>query len=112
MITETREVYKCEHCRKMYQKKHFCEKHEPRCNENPVNDRPCFSCKHLEKVETLAIGFHYDGSDYEYKANVLRCSLKDTCLIPPIANHRGNHLDLIEDNEDMPLTCDKQQRLF
>lgn len=52
MITQTKEIYKCEHCRKLYQIKRFTELHEKMCNKNPENQRACFTCKFLEKKET------------------------------------------------------------
>ena len=49
MKTETKEIYKCEHCNKLYQLKNWCLVHEKACSKNPDNDRACFGCQYLTK---------------------------------------------------------------
>ena len=49
MITEIREIYKCEHCRKIYQIERFCELHELKCIKNPINFMACIDCDHAVK---------------------------------------------------------------
>lgn len=88
MITETREIYKCGHCRKLYQIKSACIKHEIQCSNNPENDRACFGCVFLEKKEVL----HYsdDPMCEGWKVNVLHCSKIDSYLYPPKVEIKGN----------------------
>jgi len=49
MKSEFKEIYKCDHCNKLYQRKHACIKHEIACHKNPENHRVCFGCMHLCK---------------------------------------------------------------
>lgn len=51
MIIQTKEIYKCEYCRKIYQIKRFAESHEKMCKKNPENNRACFGCNFLQKKE-------------------------------------------------------------
>lgn len=100
MKIETREIYKCDHCNKLYQRKHACEKHEIMCSKNPDNFRACFGCKHLTKVEVPIQGYYW-----EYEANVLYCSKLEKYLHPPKVEHKGNALDFGRLNEPMPREC-------
>jgi len=81
MIIETKEVYKCEHCRKLYQIKTACEKHEFKCLKNPDNFRICHGCDHLEVQERA---YYYDTFHGEDSRNVkvFYCSKVDTLLYP------------------------------
>lgn len=45
------QAYKCRYCGKLYERKHYCEKHEKSCYQNPQNKHRCLlDCKHLEKT--------------------------------------------------------------
>ena len=119
MIIHNKPTYKCEHCRKLYQIKRACEKHERSCFKNPDNKRACFDCALCVKVE---VDLWFDGHNgYNYfedtrKVPVLYCSAKDEFLIPPKASHRGNAYmqeDLAggsRENNSMPMECDKQDK--
>lgn len=100
MIIETKEVYKCEHCRKLYQRKHAAIKHEAMCKKNPYNNRPCFSCPHLEKKKYVDYG-PYGLNEY----NLLHCSKKEEYMYPPQVEVKDNFLE-IDDNHPMPRQCD------
>jgi len=84
MITETKTIYKCGHCRKLYQVKGAAEKHELKCKRNPEYARACFGCDFLTKktvVWDCSNGFHY----WEKQLNVCFCSKKGTIVTPPNA---------------------------
>lgn len=106
MITETKEIYKCEHCRKLYQLKRFAEAHEKKCFKNPENERACFGCVHLGKKETLQYYDTYRGEQTR-KIDVFYCDKKEVYLFPPSVAHKGNQIE-IENNEQMPTVCEFQ----
>jgi len=113
MKTETREVYKCDYCNKMYQRKHSAIYHESICGKNPANHRPCHMCVHICKKET----FIYSGSDNYYnsepinaKVEFLFCNAKQIFLYTPKNEARGNYKHIDEngnnfENNPMPKTC-------
>ena len=107
MKVETKEIYKCEHCNKLYQLKHFCEKHEKACKKNPKNDRPCFRCVHLTKKD---IEHYYFVGDRDIKVNFscLYCDKRKVFLHTPQNEIKGNALDLGDENLPMPKECDLQ----
>ena len=110
MITETKEVYKCEHCRKLYQIKRFAEAHEKSCNKNPDNFRACHSCIHLVKKP---ITIQYDENGYgtdERTVDILYCPVIGTYLYPPKVEHKDNAFELGDElNSPMPKECEEQQ---
>ena len=112
MITHNKPTYKCEHCRKLYQIKEACEKHEPACSKNPDNFRPCFDCNHCDKVTVTHLFDTFQGEGKE-NVRVLKCKEKNIFLVPPKAEHRGNYYEgeALGDgelpNESMPKKCDK-----
>lgn len=107
MITETKQVYKCEHCRKMYQLKRFAEMHELLCVKNPDNKRACFGCKFLNKKETVV---YYDspmGGELTRTLSLCHCSKKEVFVYPPRVEIKGNMVDLgYDSNEPMPVSCE------
>lgn len=108
MQTETREIYKCDHCRKVYQMKHACIAHEPKCKKNPDNKMKCHEgCRFLEKKE---VKFSYDAWDgeHESKMEILFCTAKKEGVYPYWVNGL-NEDDIHEDikNNPMPKECDK-----
>ena len=103
MKTETKEIYKCDFCKKVYQKKSACERHENMCKKNPKNDRPCFYCGALEMKELIR-----DNGYSEYRLHVLFCGRKEVYIYPPQSEIKGNALDFGEDNEPMPRECKEQ----
>lgn len=48
IIKENKTIYLCEYCRKVYQVKPACIKHEKYCYKNPRNNHACFNCDFLE----------------------------------------------------------------
>lgn len=107
MIIETKEVYKCEHCRKLYQIKKFAIIHEQVCKKNPENYRACFGCKFLIKKEATIFEDHPMMGESQYDANILFCSSKNIFVYPPIVEHKGNSFELGDElNEPMPIECE------
>lgn len=106
MKTETKEIYKCDHCNKLYQVKRFAIQHELICNKNPENSRPCLSCPMLEKKQTtVCFDAQYGGED-ERKINVLYCSRKKIFLHLPKNQIKNNAFNLgDETNHPMPKEC-------
>jgi hypothetical protein len=106
MITETREIYKCEHCRKVYQIKRFAIEHEPKCKKNPANKQKCLEgCQYLDKKEVTYLWDAYDGQ-HESKKEILFCSKLNQGVYPYWVS--GLLQDDIEDeipNEVMPKKC-------
>jgi hypothetical protein len=82
MIVETREIYRCSHCGKIYLMQYWCEQHEPKCKKNPDNYQPCLDgCRHIEKKEFT---FIYDTPHYEdqYQVKVMYCNKKKEAVCP------------------------------
>lgn len=107
MITETKEIYKCEYCKKLYQLKHFAEKHEESCFHNPKNKRVCFDCNHLiKKKETLYFD-RPDGPEYKKEVDLFYCGKLELFLYPPKVENKKNWFDLGDDlNEPMKKECE------
>lgn len=100
-------IYKCEFCKKIYQKRKWAEKHELRCKKNPVNDRPCFHCNHLVMKDTEICEDNFNPDAPEELYNLFYCTKKKLFLYPPSVGYKNNAYDLGDDcNEPMPLTCD------
>jgi len=107
MITKVKEIYICEHCRKLYQIKRYCEEHEPKCRKNPENHQRCLDgCMFLEKKQTT---FHFDtfrGSDYT-EVEILFCNAKTEGVYPFWVNGflEEDILDGETPNNVMPKEC-------
>lgn len=107
MIIETKEVYKCEYCRKLYQLKRFAVSHEVSCSKNPDNKRACYGCKFMEKKNTSVYVDHPVMGETSYVATLCHCSKKELFLYPHKVEHKGNSIDLgYELNEPMPRVCE------
>jgi hypothetical protein len=106
MITETREIYKCGFCRKLYQIKKWAEIHEKGCTKNPKNWRKCFGCVHLHKTEADYTCDTYFGEE-TVSVSVLHCKAKDVYIHPPKVEAKKNWFDFGDKaNESMPMECD------
>lgn len=105
MKIETKEIYKCEHCNKLYQLKNWCLLHEKSCSKNPDNDRACFGCRHLTKKSETIYYDTYNGES-ERKVDLLYCNKLDIFLYPPKVEHKGNMYETDpKENKPMPRTC-------
>jgi hypothetical protein len=108
MKTENREIYRCEHCAKVYLRKCFCEIHEQACPKNPSNHRACASCKHAGwKTQPLGARL-YSGANRDVSAPF--CVKKNVFLLPPKAEARGNKYKFDKyENIRMPVECDDME---
>ncbi len=104
MITETKTIYKCDYCKKLYQIKCACGRHELSCTKNPENDRPCFHCQHLHKKETEIFVDRYDG-EHSYALELLHCNKLNHFLYTPQIEQKKNWYELGEENNPMPKQC-------
>lgn len=104
MIIETKEIYKCEYCKKLYQMKHFCEVHEKQCAKNPNNYRICFGCEFLCKKRThITIDNEY--VTHKEPLDLLYCRKIESFLYPPKVQHKSNMFDL-GDKDNIPMRID------
>lgn len=108
MKTETKEIYKCEFCNKLYQIKRFAEQHEAGCWKNPDNKRACLNCINLTKKQAeITCGYHYDGSEIDRKLDLLYCNAKKVFLHTPKSEAKKNAFDLGDyENLPMPKECE------
>jgi len=106
MKVETKEIYKCEHCRKLYQIKNACIKHEIECRKNPDNFRACFGCIHMDKKDVGIFSDTFQG-EIETKRMVLYCKKLESFMYPPKIERSKEwyETDPIENNP-MPRTCE------
>jgi len=109
VITQTRQIYKCEYCRKLYQIKNACARHENVCKKNPLNYQPCLDdCKHITTKEFVYCFDTYQGSS-EREVKVLYCKKRQVAVCP----FWHNPYDFIVDENDnevendfMPKKCE------
>ncbi len=110
MKTETKTIYKCEYCNKLYQMKHYCLKHEERCTRNPENHRPCYLCEHLsmERLKVIYVDYRHGYEEQvEHEANALFCNKKQTGVYQPKNEQKDNMYTLSDfENEPMPRECE------
>ena len=109
MKTETKEIYKCEFCNKLYQVKKACAIHEQSCKKRPDYLRPCHTCLILKKkMETISSGVgSWYGDEVEMTVSVLFCSKLDCFIYPPSVAAKGNAFDMGDKpNIEMPKQCE------
>ena len=108
MKIETREIYKCDHCNKLYQRKHAAINHEKACPKNPKNFRKCLDwCKHLRKKDAT-IEIDYLDSSCARTYSLFYCNAKKHFLYTPQNEYKGNFLEL-EGNDNLPMPKDCQE---
>lgn len=106
MKIETKEIYKCEYCKKLYQIKKACEQHEKGCKKRPDYLRPCHDCKILKKIDAGAYSPYYDATA---NVKVLFCEAINSCVFPPSVSAKGNAFELPDyTNIEMPKECEHQ----
>ncbi len=108
-------IYKCDFCGKIYLRKSWCEKHEPKCKKNPDNFQKCMEfCVYLEKKEAcfLSETGYDDGNgitmiESESKRDVFYCQKKKHYIYPFWCNNPILQEDIIDEieNEPMPKEC-------
>ena len=111
MKTETRKIYTCDYCSKHYKHAGRCEYHELICTKNPENQRACYGCGHLTKIEvTIDAGQVYpDGSCRERDVDVLFCKKLNVMIHTPQNAIRGNQFEHAEyENVEMRKECSER----
>lgn len=108
-------AYKCGFCSRVYQMKHFCEKHEAKCKQRPENYQKCTDgCKHLVSKETETLSrdkllFAYRGEEIPTNTKKLMyCNAKKTYIYPYWCKSPVEQDDLPDEtpNEPMPKECE------
>lgn len=109
MITiENTTLYKCEHCRKKYEKKLACELHEQWCVKNPKNFAKCGGCTYLEEKKKTIYRDAYDGEHSSY-SRMFYCNKKQVEVYPLKVARLNLPHKYPEDFEgaiQMPAKCD------
>ena len=99
-------IYKCEYCNKLYERKHFCKKHELICKKNPDNFRACHSCKKLTRKTHVVEKYNYLEGSYTEKCSLLYCNKKEVFIHTPKIEIKGNKFDTSPvNNIPMPKVC-------
>ena len=108
--------YKCEHCKKKYERKHACADHEETCLKNPKNYRACLdSCEFLKRkgIEYYTgIDNYYSGEPEYKKTEGFYCSKYDKLLMHPKMERSNLELSYVYVEEDeikqeqMPEKCE------
>jgi len=110
-------LYKCDFCKKELKRKHAMVNHEIRCNNNPVNNRPCLNCCIHSELKEIQYEVGYD--DYNTGESVMKtgktffCSLKKQLMLHPKLEYKenGKYLkNVYQNNEEveqdwMPKEC-------
>lgn len=108
MKTFNKPYYRCDHCNKIYVRKHACEKHEGICYNNPKNWDACIGCKFCERIaKTIEQGYDYDYS--EIKTAYFQCKKKGFDMYPfkaIIKNLPNRFPEDFEDQIQMPNKCE------
>lgn len=105
MKTKTITGYFCDHCKRLYQRKHFAIQHEINCTKNPDNFRPCFGCSHCKK-KTVGVFVQGHNSYCTVGTSVLFCEKLGTGLVHPKQQRTGFWYDLEDhENDPMPRNC-------
>ena len=107
-------IYKCDFCKKELKRKHAMVKHETECFNNPLNFRPCQTCRYLEKQNDGDTEIHFisggeDDIRYEKTPDYFFCKKKNIRVYSPKAEFKGiveQYPETFEDQEPMPKQCD------
>ena len=110
-------AFKCDHCSKIYQRKHNAKVHEQKCSKNHDNNRACFGCRFLEKLELPVILTNSVGHEEIADRGVLVCMKFKTGVYPPSVerNTISNGYDIadnvyeIEGNRAMTTECEGKE---
>ena len=103
MKTETKEVYRYDHCKKMYVIKHYAVAHEESCRKNPKNEQDCLSCGAFEmrQVEIMKVG--YNDVEYHQKYDLGFCKKKLHYVYPYWCNNPVSQEDIPQEIENNPM---------
>lgn len=107
MITKTKEVYYCDHCKKHGLSKYLMTKHEKFCGSNPANRHACYQdCKHL-KTATRSTDDTCKGSTYFYCDKVGKMLHSFGAVSRKLPE---KYPDDFEGSELMPTDCPSHER--
>lgn len=117
MNIETKTIYSCEHCKRMFRSKYWANRHENTCRKNPAVWRPCFGCKHLVNIGRLRVTELQDYAKKPYnshKENVLYCREHDLIEVSPVAEFLGKYKNVTEffthPHEDVKITAEQMPK--
>lgn len=107
MKTINKPEHYCDHCNKHGLNKGKMNFHELVCSKNPINDRPCFHCQHLDKKEITIYREYYGNREWKRTLSLLYCLKKECFLYTPKNEIKENQFDLgDEENNPMPKECE------
>lgn len=89
-VKENVTLYICEHCKKEMKTLKGMTKHEDICNQNPLNQRLCLHCEHLEgeeKIITIEGDCHH--CDSKIKTTGFKCKELKIELYPYSAEKKN-----------------------
>lgn len=109
-------LYGCDFCKKKSRAKWAMEYHELRCASNPLNNRPCLSCKNLCRVDAeydTGLTKNEDGDTVWHSFQAFKCSKLDKIMShPKVQFFRNKDLlsyvylgDLEVEQTPMPTEC-------
>ena len=96
--------YQCEFCKKLYQMKHACLKHETiKCSKNPINKHPCYSCPFLEVGEGEYLIENICGDESYRKQKTFHCTKLNKNLYSHKMDEHIKSFDPAFENESLPV---------
>lgn len=110
MQIETKQIFRCDFCKKKMFIKKAMEKHEQFCQKNLANVPACFDCVYLTTSEIVEESHSYEAPDFTRKLPFV-CSKKDQLIMH---NKKSEVLKRrwIKDLESelMPSNCELQKK--
>ena len=110
MKIQTKEIYKCSYCYKLYQIKSACIKHELSCKKRPDYFRPCYDCMNAIKINVKAKHTYINEQTGDYvdgTVKIIFCKAKQCGIYPLSVAVKDNAWKLLDyDNVPMPTECD------
>jgi hypothetical protein len=101
-------VYICDYCKKKLFRKYAMVNHELLCDKNPINNKACFGCIHLENEEVERYVDGYDGDYQTIKSGCFKCAKLDKLMFTWNAEKRGlpeAYPEDFEEQKKMPKEC-------
>lgn len=113
MNQKNKKVYYCDFCKKHYLAAKYCLQHEQICSKNPLNKHACYSCEHLNIVDTIGYIDTYAGS-IEKKYKSFFCEKYDKFVFPRRAKIKKytfmQQISTDKQFEQMPNKCQSYQQ--
>jgi len=112
-IIENITIFKCDFCKKELKRKYAMEAHELRCGNNPINDRVCLHCPHLDRKEIefdTGISTYHGFEPVYRKAQTFYCKAKNILLLHPKTDYLKSDLSWVyldnKETEQFPMLVD------